>query len=265
MQEQDFRKMNRTELMRLIQELTDGQEKLHAQAEESKKQLSEAKDNASANRKALKEMQAQLMAAQQEESVRREELAEARSEAKNARLLIDSLRGQLIDAQTALTGARAELEATRSVLHQRDHELGGASMKIDALEKQTSGMQQRLENRAIAIEQAGTLAQASIELNGLLAAAQSTADQYLENIRSRMAEQDRLCAEIEAGARAEAEEKIRTAEEKCAQMLREAEEECEQMKYIAEEENRRKWSGLSEQLQMISREIITTVGGPEKK
>ena len=37
---------------------------------------------------------------------------------------------------------------------------------------------------------------------------------------------------------------------------------CEELKYIAEEDNRRKWNGLSEQLQMISREIQNSVNVP---
>lgn len=257
--------MNRAELMRLVLELNEDREKLRAQAEELKKQMAEVREQASGSRKELRALHEQLEAVHQESGDRREELAGARSEAKNAQLLIESLRGQLIDAQEALTGARAELDAARTVLRQKDHELGGASMKIDELQKKTCGMQEQLEHKEIAIERAGTLAQASIELNGLLAAAQNTADQYLENIRLRKLEQEKLCGQIEEQARLDAGERIRQAEERCAQMIAETERMCEQMKYIAEEENRKKWSGLSEQLQMISREIISTVGGPEQK
>ena len=42
----------------------------------------------------------------------------------------------------------------------------------------------QLEDRRIAIEQSGTLAEAALRLNGIFEAAQAAADQYLENVKA---------------------------------------------------------------------------------
>ena len=46
-----------------------------------------------------------------------------------------------------------------------------------------------LKNRTIIIEQAGSIAEAALQLNGVFAAAEAAAAQYLENIRQRGTEQ----------------------------------------------------------------------------
>ena len=45
-----------------------------------------------------------------------------------------------------------------------------------------------LKNRTIIIEQAGSIAEAALQLNGVFAAAEAAAAQYLENIKQRCAE-----------------------------------------------------------------------------
>lgn len=47
-----------------------------------------------------------------------------------------------------------------------------------------------LHDRAIVIEQAGSIAEAALQLNGVFAAAEAAAAQYLENIRRCAAEQN---------------------------------------------------------------------------
>lgn len=43
--------------------------------------------------------------------------------------------------------------------------------------------QAELKNRRIMVEQAGSIAEAALQLNGVFEAAQKAADQYLENLR----------------------------------------------------------------------------------
>jgi hypothetical protein len=49
---------------------------------------------------------------------------------------------------------------------------------LDAAEEQ-------LASRRIEVENAGSIAEASLRLNGVFQAAQEAADQYLENVRQR--------------------------------------------------------------------------------
>ena len=55
----------------------------------------------------------------------------------------------------------------------------------------------KLEERTIQIQEAGSLAEASLALNGVFRAAQAAAEQYLENIRQRQAEHQLACEKME--------------------------------------------------------------------
>ena len=57
--------------------------------------------------------------------------------------------------------------------------------KVESLEKQLEEANQKLRDKMIRIENAGSLAEAVLSLNGVFEAAESAAQQYLENIRGR--------------------------------------------------------------------------------
>lgn len=59
------------------------------------------------------------------------------------------------------------------------------SKRIDILEKELSHARMQLENRRIVAEEAGSIAEAALRLNGIFEAAQEAADQYLESVRHR--------------------------------------------------------------------------------
>lgn len=63
--------------------------------------------------------------------------------------------------------------------------------EIESLEKQ-------LADRSIAIQNAGSVAEASLRLSGIFSAAQKAADQYLENVRRLNARQKSLCEQMKA-------------------------------------------------------------------
>lgn len=64
--------------------------------------------------------------------------------------------------------------------------------------------QQKLENREIQIGKCGTLAEATLVVNGVLEAAQATADHYLENIARMERETREKCRKMLEEAEAEA-------------------------------------------------------------
>lgn len=66
-------------------------------------------------------------------------------------------------------------------------------------------MQEKANNRQIAIDRAGSIAEAAMELNGVFEAAQAVAAQYLENIQRLENEQEIICQRLEASAKAKAE------------------------------------------------------------
>ena len=66
----------------------------------------------------------------------------------------------------------------------------------EALKAQVSALTAKLEERAIQIEESGSLAEAALKLSGIFSAADEAAERYLEN-RKRQA--DELCGEEEKG------------------------------------------------------------------
>lgn len=63
------------------------------------------------------------------------------------------------------------------------------SRENELLREQLKSMEKQLESRTIRIEQAGSIAEAALALNGVFQAAQQAADQYLENVRRLAGEQ----------------------------------------------------------------------------
>lgn len=54
------------------------------------------------------------------------------------------------------------------------------------LEEELAAANEALQDRTIVIEQAGSIAEAALQLNGVFAAAEAAAAQYLENVRKQM-------------------------------------------------------------------------------
>jgi len=106
----------------------------------------------------------------------------------------------------------------------------------DELQTLLNQTRMELENRILMEKEAGSLAEASLKINGIFSAAQAAADQYLDNIRhiqqlrrkkteeeclqaarKMMAETRQRCAEYEAEQRRKADRILAQAAEKAAQ------------------------------------------------
>lgn len=89
--------------------------------------------------------------------------------------------------------------------------------RADALEAELEKAKEALAERKLIEMESGTVADASMKLNGVFEAAQAAADQYIENIRIK-------CERADEEARAKAEAIIKEAEEKAAEREQKAEE-----------------------------------------
>ena len=58
------------------------------------------------------------------------------------------------------------------------------SKEIDRLNQQLEALQNQVQQRKITLAQAGNIAEAALQLNGIFEAAQAAADQYLESIKN---------------------------------------------------------------------------------
>ncbi len=95
--------------------------------------------------------------------------------------------------------------------------------RVEELEAQLTEAEARLAKREIAIDKAGTLAEAAFLLNGVIESAEKAAAQYLENIQRLSGRQQSVCDAMEADARQRAQALLEQTEAAC----REREARCD--------------------------------------
>lgn len=78
--------------------------------------------------------------------------------------------------------------------------------ETERLQAELEEARRALEDRNLRLSKAGDLAQAVVEINGVMAAAQAAAGQYLENIARMEAETRERCERIIAAAETKAKE-----------------------------------------------------------
>lgn len=81
------------------------------------------------------------------------------------------------------------------------------------LRAQIKEFEDKLNDKSIIIEEAGSIAQAAIGLNGVLEAAEKAAAQYLENVKRLSSEKEAECRQLEAEARERADAVIKEAQD----------------------------------------------------
>lgn len=106
--------------------------------------------------------------------------------------------------------------------------------QIDEMKASLESAEEKLSQRTIAIQQAGSIAEAAMKLNGVFEAAQASADQYMEQVQTR-AEELRAGAEAEAQrAKSTADDLLRSARSEADRILGQAREESERIKAEAQ-------------------------------
>ena len=98
------------------------------------------------------------------------------------------------------------------------------SRELDALRQELAQARRELEARELRLQEAGSIAEASMQLNGVFEAAQRAADQYLESIRYQSEHMEEKCAAMEEATRL-----------RCDQMLKEAEASVQQAQKDSDE------------------------------
>ena len=96
--------------------------------------------------------------------------------------------------------------------------------------------EEKLNVRRIAIDQAGSIAEAALQLNGVFDAAQTACKQYMDNIRLLSERQDEICKQREEESIRIAVARLTETESRCAAMEAETKEKCESMLEKARQE-----------------------------
>ena len=109
--------------------------------------------------------------------------------------------------------------------------------EIDRLRSEVEALKKQLADREIRLESAGNIAEASLQINGVFEAAQSAAQQYLENIQRLSDRQESVCADME-----------QRTKEACETMERATREKCDALYQKAQLEADVRWSDLSSRL-----------------
>lgn len=130
------------------------------------------------------------------------------------------------------------------------------SKELEQTRSQLAEANKKLEDRRICLDQAGTIAEAAFQLNGVFDAAQAAAQQYLENIRGLSERQEQICAEMEKNTRL-----------KCEAMEKETADKCEAMRLEAQKDVEERWSEISARLENFYeahrglKELLALTGG----
>ena len=155
----------------------------------------------------------------------------------------------------------AELEAQKSQYEQTVESLKAQHQQdLDALreehKEETAHLREELEQakkslekREIALNEAGSIAVAALQINGVFEAAQAASQKYIENIRSLSDRQAAICAQRDVENRVEVERKLKEAEEKCAAMEYASKRKCEAMEQEAKQKSEAYWTEVSRRLQ----------------
>lgn len=119
--------------------------------------------------------------------------------------------------------------------------------KQNELQQENEALQSRLDSFRITIDEAGSIAEASIGINGVFEAAQKAADQYLSEIHMANSETEERCRLMISEAEKEAAHLIEQAENEVLQAKRHAKG------IIAEADNQieKKWSDFISKTEQV--------------
>ncbi len=114
------------------------------------------------------------------------------------------------------------------------------NLSKDELIALVQSLQQQLESRVLVMEEAGSIARAAMELNGVFLASQRAADQYLESAESMQARRE-----------AEYYRRLAEAEQQAQVMLMETQNQCRSLLVRAQQGADYYWAELQKKVQQL--------------
>lgn len=103
------------------------------------------------------------------------------------------------------------------------------SKQVQLLQDKLTQAEAALQNRELIINQAGSIADAALQLNGVFEAAQSACQQYMDNIKQLSERQASVCAQLEEESRQRAEQILAQAKKNASLMEDETQKRCAEM------------------------------------
>lgn len=100
------------------------------------------------------------------------------------------------------------------------------SREMEYLKTALQQTEEKLHNRGLMLEEAGSIAEAALRVNHVFETAQQAADQYLESIKKQNAELEGRCLSMEQETSAKCAQMERETSSKCAYMIQEAQQQA---------------------------------------
>ena len=125
------------------------------------------------------------------------------------------------------------------------------SRENDRLRAQVEKLARQLSDRQFKIDQAGSIAEASMQINQVFESAQAAAEQYLENIWALSGRQEQICRQLEEESTQKANALLAETERKCRTMEAATTEKCARMTKEAEESADRIWADAQARIQKL--------------
>lgn len=122
------------------------------------------------------------------------------------------------------------------------------SEENEQLREQVVNLQRLLDERRIINERAGSIAEASLMLNKIFEAAESAAQDYINNIRTMSEKQDEISRRIEEDAQRKMQQMIADTECRCQLLQSTTEKECEELKTKARRDADEYWDSVNSKL-----------------
>ena len=123
------------------------------------------------------------------------------------------------------------------------------STEVQALRERLAAAESALQKKELTIERAGSIAEASLQLNGIFEAAQAACEQYTENIRLLSQRQNDVCAQMERDARERTSALLSETMRNCEKMETDARIRCAEMISKAKAESQSYWDEVSGKLE----------------
>ena len=89
------------------------------------------------------------------------------------------------------------------------------SREVERLNQELEEAKQALQDRTIKIDNAGSVAEAALQINGVFEAAQAAAQQYIDNVERLCGERERACQNLEEECRMKIQKKLEETDRQC--------------------------------------------------
>lgn len=138
------------------------------------------------------------------------------------------------------------------------------------LREQLLAAQKALADRTICIDEAGSIAEASLRLNGVFEAAEQACRQYTDSIRQLSRRQEEICAQREKESREKAAQIIEDAQKQAAETTERTQKQCGDMLEEAKAESQKYWDDVSNRLASLLdehaelRQLLTRIPSQER-